>query len=726
MSINAGEVKATFTGDASGLQAASEKARKALSATGDEAKAAGSKLAAADAQSKALAATLSTTSAAATASSNQLGKVREGLEKVRGVMGAFGQATGVATAQLGAFGGIAGNALGAFMTGGGLAVGLSVVASGLAFAADKFDLFGKKAEEAAKKSAGHFADLKKEIADLDAALLAMATGTTIEVVKQKAIVAEKDLSSRSAVEAFGGADRYARFLGYQAAGTELPREIEQGLDEATRALKEYSAEQQKLTALIRNSQFAQHLKDEADATAAAKAAKLRASTAENKLAGELEKSLQKPIQRALILDPGGPTSTGGMKPSVHATTIGSSESIGDKIGAAFGKKGSDVIGRALGGDLGGALSAAAGIAGAAAGIPFAGQLASAFIESAQKAVEIIVTGLAHVGEMIGRPFAAMLSKGGTGRFGGMLGQLGGDMKAALKTQTDAILPSILLGPLGGILNGGAQGVSSMQRDAAMASFAFSLVSANKAFDKFTDVIGQAGTVLLEAFGPIWERLLPIAGAFAQIGEAFAPVIDAFIAMIPLEPIMTIVIEAMKQFGIALAAVGIVSTMFARGITTLLYKMKLIDSEDFSERIKGLAEVMTAFQEAQTAIADITVGSAQRAATAAEREAAKQLAIERAKEKAGMRAAEALERVTEGAENLPAGYRTDGAEYRSMSGRASSSSTNNIVQVQSMTINWQGDEGGRTIGTIAERVGRRAWSASQYASMGRLSVFDRRN
>ena len=717
MTINAGDVRATYTGDASSIKAASEQARKALADTGNEAKATGAKMSAAEAESRKLAASLAATSSAGGAN---IGKVREGLEKVRGAMAGVGQLAGVATSQFGAFGGVVGNALGAFMSGGAFGVAMAAAAGGLAIVADKFDIFGKKAEEAAKKAEGHFAGLKKEIADLDAALQAMATGTSIEIIKQRSIVAEKDLAARAAVEAAGGAEQYQRFLGYQASGIEIPRQLEGALNAATLALKDYGLEQEKLTKQIANAQFAQHLKDEADASAESAAAKKRLASAEDKRAAELERSLGR-TSGATIIDGGGLSR--GMAPSVNFGSIGRADTLGDKIGDAFGKKGSDVIGRALGGDLGGALTSAARIAGAAAGVPFAGEIAGAVLRMAEQVASIFMAAGEHMADMLSRPIGAMFSKGGAGRIGGMLGQLGSDLGRAGKTGADMLPMMALMGPAGLGLAGPVAGAMQQQALASVASFAFSLTTANVKFEKFTDVIGQAGTIILDAFAPIWDGLMPISGALVQLAEAFAPVITALISMAPLDGAVRVAIIGIKWLGLAVANVVEPMLMVAAELLRWRFKAKNITEDERNSQLASINEALQAID----GIADITVASAERAALRTEREAARQAAIEKAKERAALRAADALERVAEGAENLPAGYRTAGAEFRSMEARAPSTTNNIISAIQSMTINYgSAGDGPRGIQGIADSIRRRAWSASQYATVGRLSIADLRN
>jgi len=157
-----------------------------------------------------------------------------------------------------------GDVAGALAGGGAFGLALATAAAALSFTADRFDWLGTKAAEATKKATEHFDDLKKEIKDLDDALIAMATGTTIQRVKQQAITAEKELAARQAIEAVGGADKFARLVGYEAQGVKLPRMIQNAYDAAILATKEFTLENDKLTKSIRNSQFERHLQEVAE------------------------------------------------------------------------------------------------------------------------------------------------------------------------------------------------------------------------------------------------------------------------------------------------------------------------------------------------------------------------------------------------------------------------------------------------------------------------------
>lgn len=181
--------------------------------------------------------------------------------------GVMGGASGEASKLLG----LTGNLAGSFMQNGMLGVAVVGIGALIGVAADRFDLFGKKADAAAKKAAEHFDKLKDEINDLDLALQAMVTGKTIERIKQQAIVAKADLEARAAIDAVGGADRFARLARYEEEGLTIPRSIKAAYDVAIEKSKEFALQNQKLVDQVRNSQLEKHLKDEADAANAASA-----------------------------------------------------------------------------------------------------------------------------------------------------------------------------------------------------------------------------------------------------------------------------------------------------------------------------------------------------------------------------------------------------------------------------------------------------------------------
>jgi hypothetical protein len=725
MTINAGEVRATYTGDASGIRAASEQARKALADTGDTAKATAAKLKAADEQSRALASANKAAAAAADTHAAGLGRVREGIEKARGTMGAFSQLTGAASSQLGAFGGVLQGVIGSFAAGGALGAGLSLVTTGIGFAADKFDVFGVKAKKAAEDAAKHLAGIRSEVdALIDALNSAGGAKLEFEVDALDRQLADKRAQLDAAIPEGAG----ALFRAYQNSASfrdesqivepyRKAREI--ALDiEAIEAKRHYTAN---AIAKLEIDAAEEKLKREI-------AAQERAGKVADELSAKLSASLHRLSERATIIDGGGMSR--GMAPSRHFDGIGRAEAIGDKIGAAFGQKGVGVLARALGGDLSGALSAAAGLAGAAAGIPFAGEIAGALLKVAEQVAGIFMRAGEHMADMLSRPIGAMFSKGGAGRIGSMLGQLGGDMQRTAKTGTDMLPIMALMGPAGLGLAGPVAGAMQQQALASVASFAFSLTTANAKFEKFTDVIGQAGTVILDAFAPIWGGLMPLAGAVVQLAEAFAPVIEALVSLVPFHGALELMINAMKAGALAIVTAGqylfTAYMLIAANMIKLQFDLGQITEEERNRALARMNSTMDEINGAATAIADITVSSAERAAMRTEREAARQAAIEKAKERAALRAADALERVSEGAENLPAGYRVEGATYRASDSQAAPT-TNVITAIQSMTINYNGaGDGPRGIQGIAESIRRRAWSASQWASVGRLSIVDLRN
>lgn len=168
-----------------------------------------------------------------------------------GLQFAFGGVAGGARGAMKDLGDIAmilgsGGALGIALTGGAILVGKMV---------EKFDLFGTRAAEAAAKAESHFTKLRDEIKNLDEELQAMITGEAIGTLRQKLLVAEKEQAARAAVEAVGGEKALARYLGYQAQGISLTREMTTATDAATAALKDYALENEKLFKMVRNRQI---------------------------------------------------------------------------------------------------------------------------------------------------------------------------------------------------------------------------------------------------------------------------------------------------------------------------------------------------------------------------------------------------------------------------------------------------------------------------------------
>lgn len=194
---------------------------------------------------------------------------RKALGSLSFAMGGLGNKAGEAVNMIGDLAGaFAGGPFVAAVAGAGIAV---------AVLGDKFDIFGTKAAAAAKKAGEHFDGLKQEIKDLDDALQAMATGKTIERIRQQAIVAQKELAAKEAIEAVGGAEKFARLAGYEANGISMPRQIQTAYEAAIEATKDFALENKKLADIVRNAQFDKYMKDTEEAatrvTKAARAAK---------------------------------------------------------------------------------------------------------------------------------------------------------------------------------------------------------------------------------------------------------------------------------------------------------------------------------------------------------------------------------------------------------------------------------------------------------------------
>lgn len=204
------------------------------------------------------------TSRAVETSSNGMAKAREGIEKVRGAMGAVGQLAGVATGQFGALGGVIQNALGAFMTGGGLGLGITAITSAIAVAADKWDLFGKKAAEAAEKTKSALDKLDGEILDIKYEIIAMATGDDINVIKQRAAVEAARGNVSSAVEAAGGEQSVRQTAVLHQRGRENPLAgMEEAYAKAEQAQIVLTAEQDKLSEMMKRADLAKEIASQA-------------------------------------------------------------------------------------------------------------------------------------------------------------------------------------------------------------------------------------------------------------------------------------------------------------------------------------------------------------------------------------------------------------------------------------------------------------------------------
>lgn len=717
MTETVGGVKATFTGDSSGLAKAvqdaitkmdSARARAAelsaalkdtsvtskLSADGlrllqnqaDKAEQEVRQLTAAQS------AQASTAHNAVTSSVSSLGKAREGIEKMRGMMGSVGQAAGVASAQFGAFGGIVQNSLGAFMAGGGVGVGLSLFASGLMLAADHWDVFGKKAAENAAATSERIKTLTTEVNGMvDALNKASGAFNSFEVDKIDVEIGKlteklKGAIPKGAMENFAAYRNSPSFRNdsqvipqYQEARS-LVLEIEKLLDkrhylENEIAGKEIAALEAKLKAA--NEKVANAEK--------ALAEKVRR---EEKSEEDFQKWMQENsyVPRDLtapsgeltlppMMFPGGamipgtspasPPSSAAMLDERLKLTTGinvdapqvQTETIGDKIGKALGEKGTATLMQGFAsGDMGGAFSALGGIIGAAAGIPFAGQIIEGVISIATQVVNIFMAAGQHMADMISRPFDKIFSSGGAGQLKGMFGQLQSDMGQSAKSATDMLPVAAVMGPAGISMAGPAAAMMSQQAMLSIASFGFALTTANKQFEKFSNTIGMAGTIFLDSFAPIWDGLMPIAGAFIQIAEAVSPILAVFIAFLPLEKIAEAVIIAMKWASLAIISFGKGLLTAAAGIIRVMYLIGVIDKDTRNEARAGITSMMDELKSAATAIADITVTSAQETADRAERAALRQAAIEAAKAKASDRASKSISDFSETLTNVPSGYK----------------------------------------------------------------------
>lgn len=120
------------------------------------------------------------TANAVSSSTKGLSTARESIEKIRGAMGAVGQLADVSMSKFGALGGVIQNALGSFMTGGLVGVGIAALTSALALAANYWDVFGTKAETAAKKARQALLDTETKIISIRREIEALRGGGSVE------------------------------------------------------------------------------------------------------------------------------------------------------------------------------------------------------------------------------------------------------------------------------------------------------------------------------------------------------------------------------------------------------------------------------------------------------------------------------------------------------------------------------------------------------------------
>lgn len=120
------------------------------------------------------------TANAVSSSTKGLSTARESIEKIRGAMGAVGQLADVSMSKFGALGGVIQNALGSFMTGGVVGVGIAALTSALALAANYWDVFGTKAEAAAKKARQALLDTETKIISIRREIEALRGGGSVE------------------------------------------------------------------------------------------------------------------------------------------------------------------------------------------------------------------------------------------------------------------------------------------------------------------------------------------------------------------------------------------------------------------------------------------------------------------------------------------------------------------------------------------------------------------
>lgn len=179
-----------------------------------------------------------------------------------------------------ALGGVAGggkevaNVLGdlaGLITAGPFAIAVTAGAAAVTAFAGDFLKIREASKQAVEDASKHLEDLKTDIKDLDFELQAMASGTTIEIAKQRAAAAKAEAEARDAIEAAGGAKAFQQMARIEERAGEVPQRFKELYDAAILATATYAKEQEKLQKLVMNEQFKKFLDDEKEAAKSAAA-----------------------------------------------------------------------------------------------------------------------------------------------------------------------------------------------------------------------------------------------------------------------------------------------------------------------------------------------------------------------------------------------------------------------------------------------------------------------
>lgn len=762
MTINAGDVKATFSGDAAGFTSAADKARAALSNVGAEADKTAKKLDNAKPEKFATA----TKQAAETAQKLSSGMSALGAEssKFSGfAMGAAGAAQGMAES-------FKSGGLGAAAATG--AIGLAVVALQLlnTYIAEQ-DALSKKLDDTwsgLTKKAGELrtaADLANQAqADqiaLNERLAGASTSHDARVIQASAPALKAEAAAIKEINAERKAlvstiQALARASGDTAKNLEVEKQAHQSniatLKTVAATQHDIANKSEELVTSQEKAEKAAKLRSEHEAASAqwlAKQAALLAAAGDRAMygVGNGTSTAGAPAspsgpwdayaaEDALAAAHGDKRGTlpgmsvmggfsGELRPGAMQRGVASAESafsgedgrdLGTKIGQAFADTGVEVFASGLssGGVLG-AFEALGSLAGAAAGIPFAG----AIIGGIEQGVGMLVKAFADFGEMLGRIPGQIFS--GTA-FGAASAQLGAD---AGTVATNAGIGAGIGGAAGGILGGpmfgtvgvvvgtaaGAAVAGGATAAPAIVDFVLQLSMATPAFERFSTVMRAGAERLIAPLSFIWDALLPVAGVFAQLGEILAPVVDALIQLVPMRDIAGLMVEGVKFMASALLNGARSLLDFMGALDFVRNKIPgMLSDEDYDRNKAARNTARGTINEALNKLDDVTGATGMDAAEALLRVA-----------ETGKQTAAALASINQEATNLPAGYRTEGAIFRSSptegggGGRTVINNFNGAIYLPPTQYR-----------SLESAINRRGWSAAAGLSLGRMAIPDARN